>query len=383
MRRIPSRVAGVLAVLASALALAPAVSGAAEPQANAALEVQVDLGVPLGDVLGDAGQGQLDNVLGLLGDGSDPTASLLMPVRTLLDQVADTDGLPPDVSELIHRVAALLGTDGEPIDPGVLAPVVTLLRDLADTEGVPGEAAALLDQLADALSSTALPGLPLNELTLPPEAIDAIAAVEDALAGGAPATGDVLAPLTPVLDQVASTLGDTPLGDLVGSLADTLRGTTGPLDDVTGGQLATILNSIGGTRGVPQPTATSLGNIATAVAPRTAARSASRDDKALIVGLRLNRAHTIARVRLSCPRRSPATCATRVSATLRGSGAAKAKRVRLAPGKHKLVRLRIVRPARASIARSGGWLRVKAVTTFDSRHFTAKRALRLPSPHKR
>lgn len=393
MKRCPKAVGGALvAVLASTACAGPALAADDEPARSAAdpiVQLQVaNLDTLLRDLLGTQEQERLLSILGLLGDGQQTTA--FAQLRALLDHVAATPGLSPQTKALIEDVAALLGDGTAAVGPALLAPVAALLHGLADVEDLPPATATLLDDLGDALGSAQVPGLPLDRLTLDPGVVADVEGVLSALGAGAGATGETLAPLVPLLEQLASTVGlPAPLANLADQLANTIGETSGPLDALTAGQLATLLRSIGNTAGVPGSTRTIIIRTANAIdGPGSAGstgvspkRAATAADRARIAGVRLNRARTVARVRIVCPRSAPAVCATKVSATLgtRGS-AATAKRVRVAPGKRKLVRLRLVRSARSSIATQGGWLRVKAVTTFGTRRYAAKRSLRIPPP---
>ncbi len=394
MRRSPL-IGGALALALAAAPVAPALASAAGPPAQASAVAPTDglgatLGALLAGLLGSAQQQQLQQALDQLPATGQPSAGALAPVRTLLDQIAATPGLPASTAALVQRVAALLdGTGSDALAPGLLAPVATLLRDLADTQGVPAAGAQVLDQLADALGS-ATAGLPIGHLTLAPTVDAALAQVKDALAGGQPLTGAVLAPLVPLLQQIAGAPGLPPaLSGLADQLASTLASTSGALDPAVGTELSTLLSLASNTAGVGEPTRGLLQGAATAISPgqpaatgAQAKRAAGKGDRAVIKGVRLNRAHTVARIRIACPRRSPAVCATRVSAKLGGRKAATAKRVRIAPGKTKLVRLRTVRTARASIAGKGGWLRVTVTTTFGPHHYASKKALRIAPPRR-
>lgn len=390
MRRSSKAVGGTLvALLATTASAAPALAAddaGARAAADPLVQVQVgSLDALPGDLLGTQERERLQLILDLLGDGQEGDA--FTQLRALLEHVAATPGLAPGTRALIEDVAALLGGDGAgQLPPALLAPVATLLHGLAGVEDLPPAAATLLDRLGDELGSAQVPGLPLDALTLDPSAVAGVEDVLDALGAGAAATGETLAPLVPLLQQVASTAGlPAPLGELADQLANTVGETSGPLDPLAGDQLAAFLRSIANTAGVPGPTRTTIVRTANAIegsagSSAAAKRPATARDRAVIAGVRLNRAHTVARVRIACPRGAPAVCATRVSATLGTRKAATAKRVRVAPGKRKLVRLKLVRTARASIATRGGWLRVKAVTTFGQRRFAAKRSLRLPPP---
>ncbi len=385
MRRSPKAVGGALAVILASTASAGAADGGdARSAADPVVQVQVgDLGTLLSRELGTQ---ELRPILTLLGDGQQEDA--FDQLRALLEHVAAAPGLSPDTKALIEDVAALLG-DGTRVQPALLAPVATLLHGLADVEDLPPASASLLDDLGDALGSAQVPGLPLDRLTLDPGVVADVEGVLEALGDGAAATGETLAPLVSLLDQVASTEDlPAPLGELVDQLAGTIGETSGPLDSLMADQLTSLLRSIANTSGVAPSTRTTIIRTANAIDQSSAAgaggtsakRAATGADRAVIAGVRLNRAHTIARVWIVCPRRSPVTCATNVSARLGTRTAATAKRVRVASGKRKLVRLRLVRTARTSIATRGGWLRVKAVTTFGSRRYPAKRSLRVPPP---
>lgn len=373
------------AALACAALAAPAAQAAEPPGARAS--VSVTLGSALDGLLGTGAEQQpLQNVLGLLQSGQAPTGATLAPVQDLLLQLAATPALPPDVQALLVQVAALLGSQpaGQPLDPALLLPVATLLRDLAGSSGVPDGAAQLLNDLADLLDgSGAAPGLPIDALSLPADLVERLNDLLTALEGGQAPTGTALEPVGELLDTVAANpaVPDT-VSALMSGLADSLRGTTGELDPLLANQVDTVLRTVAATPGLSPGERTTIERISTFVVTRSGAsggsgRAATKRDRAVIKRIRVNRARTRAGVRIACPRSAPAACATTVTAKLAGRKAARGKHVRIAPGRSKVVRLRLVRAARTASAEHGGTLRVRVVTAFPGKRFASGKAVKL------
>lgn len=389
MRRRSRMIAGALsAALACVAGAAPgalaAQQGSSAPNAQAAGLLD-GLDETLGGLLSGGQQQQIQGLLGTLGGGQAPTGDALTPLHDLLYDVAATPSLPPATQQLIRQVADLLASApaGQPLDPSLLAQVATLLRDLAATPDLPPEAAALLEQLAGLLAGGGGdPGLPVDALALVPATIDALDGLITSLENGRQPTGTLLAPVAELLDDVAATPGLTaPLSDLLQQLAGLIRGTTGELDPLLAGQVDRVLTTIANTPGltpeqrtVIERTATLIGQSAGAGAR---AQAATKRDRAVIKRVRVNRTRTRIAVRIACPRRAPATCATRVTARLGRRKAAQPKRVRIAAGASKVVRLRMVRAARAASARQGGRLRVRVVTRFGMQRFADAKAVRV------
>lgn len=385
MRRRSNRITGMLAAaLICAAAALPTTAAAQKPAPTAAASATVTLGTNLDGLLGsDAERKPLRDLLAALQGGQQPTTVTLAPLQDVLIRLSVTPGLSPDVQALIAQVAALLGgaPGGQPLDPALLRPVATLLRDLAGTSGMPADVAGLLNSLADLLDGdgTAAP-LPVDALALPPALIARLGDLLDALERGEQPTGTALAPVSDLLDQVAATPQlPAALSSLFGGLADSVRGTTGELDPLVANQVGYALKSIAATRGLAPADRTTIERISTFVSSRTAptttagARKATKRDRAVIKRIRVNKARTRIGVRIACPRSAPATCATTVTAKLAGRKAAHGKRVRIAAGRSKVVRSRMVRAARVASVRQGGRLRVRAVTKFgDQRFATAK-----------
>ncbi len=315
---------------------------------------------------------------------------LLEPVHDALYDVADTPGLPPETQELVRRVADLLATPtGQPLDPSLLAPVEQLLRDLAATPELSPALADVLTDLADVIGGAGgaggTPGLPVEALEVVPQTIDELDQLLTSLSDGAAPTGTLLEPVARLFDEVAATPSlAAPLPELLRELAGLIRGTTGELDPLLANQVERVLSTVAETRGLTPEQRTIIERTATLIGQAGASRAASRRaviatkrDRAVVKRIRVNRARTRIAVRIACPRRAPATCATRVSATLAGRKAANPKRVRIAAGRSKVVRLRMVRAARAANARQGGRLRVRAVTRFGTRSFADAKAVRV------
>ncbi|HMJ03517.1 MAG TPA: hypothetical protein VK506_11275 [Conexibacter sp.] len=393
MPRRSRMIAGALsAALACGAGVAPgalaAQQGTGAPSAQAAGLLD-GLDDALGGLLGGGQQQQLQGVTGALGGGQAPTGALLAPVRDLLYDVADTPSLPAGTAHLIRQVADLLASapDGQPLDPGLLAPVETLLRDLAATPDVPPATADLLTELADLIGGAGgggTPGLPVEALSVVPQTIDELDQLITSLEDGAQPTGTLLAPVADLLNQAADAEGlSGPVAGLLRELANLIRGTTGELDPLLAGQVERVLSTIANTpgltteqRSVIERTATLIGQGGASSASRRAVVATKRD-RAVIKRVRVNRARTRIVVRIACPRRAPATCATRVTARLAGRKAANPKRVRIAAGRSKVVRLRMVRAARAAGARQGGRLRVRVVTTLGTRRFADAKAVQV------
>jgi hypothetical protein len=398
MPRRSTRIAGALTVaLACAAGAAPAAHAAQQPHTAPAAQASAltdTLGSTLGSLLGTSGseRQQLQGLLTQLQSGQAPTAATIGPLQDLLTQLSATPGLPADVQALIAQLAALLGTGpaGQPLDPALLMPVATLLRDLAGTSNVPSDVAALLSSLADLLDGTgATPGLPVDALTLPPALLDRLRELLNALEGGEQPTGALLAPVSDLLDSVAAN-PEVPdaLAALLSQLAGALQGTTGALDPLLANQVEYALNSIAATPGLSPGDRTTIERISTFVSSRggaaagTKARAATKRDRAVIKRIRVNKARTRVGVRIACPRSAPSVCATTVTAKLGARKAARGKHVRIAAGRAKVVRLKLVRAARTASVRRGGRLNVRVVTAFGSQRFADGKGVRVKARHR-
>ena len=407
MLRYPrSAASATIAVLAASAVVPPAVSAATAPpppryETRGLLDglLGIDLGNLLGTLLGGTEQNQLQQLLnGLLG-GQAPTPEALAPLTDILRRLGATQGLPADVQQLVQQLTGLLQNGGlrDPLSGGLLLPVAELLRQLAATQGLPAAAAQLLDQLADVLAGRAGgAGLPIvGELGLDDSLLGGLQGVLDGLLRGGQPTGALLAPIIPLLRQIAAAPGLPPaLQSLVNQLIDTIQRTTGALDPLITSQLSTVLSLLGNTPGISRETRTIIERTTTALTTQTPAggggggggatggtggggtpvtpgrRAATARDRAVVKKVTVNRARTIASVRVACPRSAPATCATTVGAKVRNKRAAAAKSTRIGAGKSKVVKLRLTRAARRSL-RGGGRIAVTVTTRFGAQKFTA------------
>ena len=391
MRRHPRRIATTLTAALACAALAAPVAHA-DDQTTAEASATVAFGATLDGLLGgDAGQQPLHDLLARLQGGQAPTGATLAPLQDVLLHLAATPGLPADVQTLIAQLAALLGSQpaGEPLDPALLEPVATLLRNLGGTSGVPSDVATLLNGLADLLDGdgTASP-LPVDALALPPALVDRLGNLLRELEQGGQPTGTALEPVSDLLDAVAATPQlPKQLSGLMGGISDSLRRTGGELDPLIADQTRYALSSIARTPGLSPSERTTIERIATFVSPGGAgstagARRVTKRDRAVIKRIRVNRARTRVGIRIACPRSAPRTCATKVTAKLAGRKAANGKRVRIAAGRSKVVRLRMLPAARTASARHGGRLRVRVETAFGSQRFASAKAVKLKPRHR-
>lgn len=406
MQRFPRSAASVsIAVLATSAIAPTAIAAAKAPPPPARYETRglldgllgIDLGTLLGTLLGGGQQAQLQQLLGILQGGQRATPQVLAPLTDILTRLGAAQGLPGNTQQLVGQLTTLLqqGGPNDPLGAGLLAPVSGLLRQLAATQGLPAVAAQLLDQLADVLDGGGGAGLPIGNLPLDPALLGGLQSVLNGLLRGGRPTGALLAPIIPLLRQVAATPGVPPaLSSLINQLIDTLQRTTGALDPLVTSQLATVLSLIGNTPGVNTETRSLIERTTNALTTATQnggsggtgggggggsggggtlpGRRATARDRAVIKRVTVNGRRTVASVRLACPRSAPATCVTTVSATLRGKRAVAAKRARIGAGKSAVVRLRVTRAATRALRRGGGKLSVSATTSFRSQRFTAK-----------
>ena len=407
MLRYPRSAASVtIAVLAASAVVPQAVSAATAPppryETRGLLDglLGIDLGNLLGQLLGGTEQNQLQQLLnGLLG-GQAPTPEALAPLTDILRRLGATQGLPADVQELVQQLTGLLQNGGlrDPLSGGLLAPVAELLRQLATTQGLPAAASQLLNQLADVLAGRAGgAGLPIvGDLGLDGNLLGGLQTVLDGLLRGGQPSGQLLAPIIPLLRQIAAAPGLPPaLQSLVNQLIDTIQRTSGALDPLITSQLSTVLSLLGNTPGVSRETRTIIERTTTALTTQTPAgggggstggaggggsggtptpagrRAATARDRAVVKKVTVNRARTVASIRVACPRSAPATCATTLGAKVRGKRAAAAKSTRIGAGKSKVVKLRLTRAARRAL-RGGGKVSVTATTRFGTQRFTAK-----------
>jgi hypothetical protein len=296
------------------------------------------------------------------------------------------------VQALIAQLAALLGSGpaGQPLDPTLLMPVATLVRDLAGTAGVPSDAAALLNDVADLLDGDgATPGLPVDSLTLPPALLDRLRDLLNALERGQQPTGTLLAPVSDLLDSVAATpqLPDA-LAALLSQLSGALEGTSGSLDPLLGDQVEYALDSVASTPGLSSGDRTTIERISTFVSSRggsaagAKARTATKRDRAVIKRVRVNKARTRIGIRIACPKSAPSTCATTVTAKLGARKAARGKHVRIAAGHAKVVRLKLARAAQTASRKHGGRLNVRVVTAFGAQRFASTKAVKVKVRHR-
>jgi hypothetical protein len=378
------------AALACAALAAPLAQAETRPTADAS--ATVTLGPTLDGLLGtDAERQSLQDLLVRLQSGQAATSATLAPLQDVLAQLAATPGLPPDVQTLIAQLAALLGSGpaGQPLDRALLMPVATLLRDLAGSSGVPADAADLLTDLADLLDGDgSVAGLPIDALALPPALVERLGDLLTALERGEQPTGTALAPVRDLLDEVAATPGlPASLSSLLSGLGDSLDSTSGEIDPLIADQVAYALDTIASTPGLSSGERATIERIATFVSsrsgtPTAGARRATKRDRAIIKRIRVNRARTRIGIRIACPRSAPATCATTVTAKLGTRKAARGKHVRIGAGHSKVVRLQVVRRARAVSANRGGRLRVRVVTAFGRQRFASTKAVKVKARNR-
>lgn len=426
MLRFPRTAAGVsVAVLATTAIAPPAIAAAQAPtppdsgyQTRGLLDDLLGtVGDLLGGLLGQREQDQLAGLLGLLQGGSAPTTELLRPLTDILDQLGGSSGLPLPTKDLIDQITGLLqsGRAGEELAPALLAPVADLLRQLAGTDGLPAPAAGLLTQLADLLAGAGSgAGLPLDDLDLLPDVIDGLNRVLTGLtSGNGTPTADLLAPLIPLLRQVAGAPLPQALRDLVNQLIEMLENTTGALDPLLTTQISTVLRLVGNTPGVDRETRTIIERTTTILDRATSAgtggsggagggggsgggtsngtgtgaggtggtgltvrRAATARDKAVIKRVAVNKQKTIASVRIACPSSAPAVCSTTLRAAVAGKSS-KAATTRIGQNKSKLVKLKLTKKATKQLKRRGGSVSVVATTAFGTQKFSAKATLKV------
>lgn len=430
MLRFPRTVAGVsVAVLATTAIAPPAIAAAQAPtppdsgyQTRGLLDDLLGtVGDLLNGLLGTTEQNQLAGLLGLLQGGAAPTSDLLRPLTDILDRLGGSSGLPLPTRDLINQVTDLLqsGRAGEELAPALLAPVADLLRQLAGTDGLPAPAAGLLTQLADLLAGAGSgAGLPLDDLDLLPDVIDGLNRVLVGLeTGNGTPTADLLAPLIPLLRQVAAAPLPQALRDLVNQLIELLQNTTGSLDPLLTTQISTVLRLIGNTPGVDRETRTIIERTTTILDRATSAgaggsggagggggsgggtngtgngtgtggtggtgltvrRAATARDKAVIKRVGVNKKKTIASVRIACPSGAPAVCSTTLRAAVAGKSS-KAITTRIGQNKSKLVKLKLTKKATKQLKRRGGSVSVVATTAFGTQKFSAKATLKVKKP---
>lgn len=427
MSRFTRAAAGAsIAVLAGSALAPPAVAAATAPPApppshetRGVLDGLLGgLGGLLGSLLGTNQQAQLQQLLGLLQRGEAPTGSTLAPLTSILGQLGAAQGLPAGTQGIVQQLTSLLGSGrgGLPLDPSLLTPVASLLRQLAATQGIPAPATALLNQLADALTRGGIPGLPIGDLPLDTGSLAGLASVLDALARGGEPTGQLLAPLLPLLRQVAGTPGLPPeLKSLVDQLIAAIQTTTGTLDPLLVDQLGVVLSMIGNTPGVSRETRTAIERTVTVLGTRTlpgtgspggtgrqgsnggngsdgsngsggggrtptgtAVSGATKRDRATIKRVAIDGSRGVVSVRIACPARAPAACATTVRVGVSGWPIARAVRAQVPSGTAKVVKLRVTRGAKRQLARRGGRLAVNATTAFGQQRFVVRATLKVP-----
>ncbi|MDW5595170.1 hypothetical protein VSS74_12535 [Conexibacter stalactiti] len=371
----------------------------------------------LGGLLGAREQDQLAELLGLLQGGAAPTTELLRPLTDILDQLGGSSGLPLPTRDLVDQLTGLLqsGRAGEQLAPALLAPVANLLRQLAAADGLPDPAESLLNQLAGVLDGAGSgAGLPLDDLDLLPDVIDGLNRVLTGLtSGNGTPTADLLAPLIPLLRQVAAAPLPEALRDLVNQLIEMLGNTTGALDPLLTTQISTVLRLVGNTPGVDRETRTIIERTTTILDRATSAgaggsggagggggsgggtsngngtgaggtggtgltvrRAATARDKAVIKRVAVNKQKTVASVRIACPSSAPAVCSTTLRAAVAGKSS-KAATTRIGQSKSKLVKLKLTKKATKQLKRRGGSVSVVATTAFGTQKFSAKATLKV------
>lgn len=432
MLRFPRSAAGVsIAVLATSAIAPPAIAAAQAPstppyQTRGLLDGLLGgLGDVLGNLLGSSQQAQLTQLLGILQGlpgGTNPSSDVLRPLTDILTQLGGASGLPVPTRDLVAQLTALLnsGRAGVPLDGSLLAPVANLLRQLAATDGLPTAVTQLLDSLADVLAGNGTSGLPIGSLDLLPDVINGLNdTLNGLLRGNGTPTADLLAPLIPLLRQVAATDGiPQALRDLINQLIETLSSTTGALDPLLTSQLSTVLSLIANTPGVSRETRTTIERTTTILNNATPAgtgaggaggsggsggssggtgtgtgaggggtggtgltlrRAATTRDKAVVKRVAINKQRTIASVRIACPKAAPAVCATTLRAAVSGK-TSKAVSTRIGQNTSKLVKLKLTRAATKQLKRSGGKIAVSATTAFGTKKFTANANLTVRKP---
>ncbi len=248
---------------------APATDGLLDP----IFGIVTGLGSTLNTLLSPTALTNLNGLTTSLGNGGVANVTALAPVQSLLSGLTATNGLSPDLTALLGQVTQLsqAGSGSGAIPTPFLQPVTTLLGALTGQSGLGGNQLTSLTNLKNALTALiggALPtssvaGLPLlSSLSLSGNSVSSLTSLLGQLQGGAKSTPALLAPVTTLLQQVATTPGlPAPVAEVLNTVATQLAGaanlTSGVVTPV--GQL---LNAIAATQGVSgTPVATLLGTL--------------------------------------------------------------------------------------------------------------------------
>jgi len=155
---------GLLAPVANLLRQLAATDGL--PDAAGSLLTQLadllssrDAGLPLDDLdlLPSVIDGLNRALSGLTSAGGRPTAELLQPLIPLLQQVADTAGVPVPLRDLINQVIDLLRSTTGALDPLLSTQISTILDLIGNTPGVSRETRTVIERTTTILNN-ATPG---------------------------------------------------------------------------------------------------------------------------------------------------------------------------------------------------------------------------------
>lgn len=155
---------GLLAPVANLLRQLAATDGLPDVAANllnqlADLLSSRDAGLPLDnlDLLPAVIDGLNRALTGLTNAGGRPTAELLQPLIPLLQQVADTAGLPVALRDLINQVIDLLRSTTGALDPLLSTQISTILDLIGNTPGVSRETRTVIERTTTILNNS-VPG---------------------------------------------------------------------------------------------------------------------------------------------------------------------------------------------------------------------------------
>ena len=102
----------------------------------------------------------LNRVLdGLLGGDGQPTGELLAPLIPLLQQVADADGLPPALRDLINQLIDTLQSTTGALDPLLTSTLSTVLTMVGNTPGVDSTTRTIIERTTTILDRSTTPGV--------------------------------------------------------------------------------------------------------------------------------------------------------------------------------------------------------------------------------
>ena len=333
------------------------------------------------------------NVVSSLVTVLDPATSLGGPQLTSVVTNFLASGVPADaaaIAPLLTQVTTVLGNGGDP---------AALVSGLLGQGLAAGEIVPLVDELlAGVVDPSATVTAVVGQLLaagLPTDAagLDAagITSLLGALQGGAAPTGDLLGPVTGLLDTVAAnTALPADVRTALAGLSSTVKTVGGSvLSDDLLGQVNGVLGSLVGSAALSGPVKDALSGLTgllvpgktPAATPKTTITTTTpaavppvtvpprrgtlnlKDLTATVSSLKVDKARKTLTAKVTCPKKSFVPCTVKSLLSVDGLRSGKATKTTLKAGQSKTIKIKLASAGARKLARRGGKVTVKATSS--------------------